>query len=206
MKKIALLFIALSLFSFKKKEVAAVQQSKSILYADVICLGKMTSIDSTGFWIAVEKEVANETPNKKLFATKKLFVSYIMPSKNNYRGRGTQMPAKDISYVFTLKYDVKTKKIIPFFYAIGIQVDTKDSTGCYAVGLSKYEKITVKDFIKGIKLLRNCYPKSGLYGSEFIKSKVTPKELNAAKNSNTAAKLWIEEIEQMNDYYNKMRK
>ncbi|MEC4003332.1 hypothetical protein OX283_001575 [Flavobacterium sp. SUN052] len=203
MKKIALLFIALSFLSLKKKEVAAVQQSKSILYADLICLGKMSSIDSTGFWIAVEKEVANETPNKKLLATKKLFVSY-KNSKNNYRG--TQMPLKDASYIFTLKYDATTKKIIPFYYAVGVIVDTKESIGCYAVGHSKYEKVSIENFIKGIDLLRKCYPKSGLYGSELIKSKVTAKELDAAKKSNVAAKLWIEEIEQMNDYYTKMRK
>lgn len=206
MKKIAILFITLSFLSFKKKEVAAVQQSKSILYADVICLGKMTSIDSTGFWIYVEKEVANETPNKKLLALKKLFVSYKMPPKNNYRSHGTQMPIKDVSYIFTLKYDTATKKIVPFYYAVGIQVDTKDSIGCYAIGHSKYEKVSIKNFIKGVELLRKCYPKSGLYGGEMIKSKVTPNELNKAKNSNVAAKLWIEEIEQMNDYYTKLRK
>jgi hypothetical protein len=206
MKKITILLIALSFLSFKKKEVAAVQQSRSILYADIICLGKMTSIDSTGFWIAVEKEVANETPNKKLLASKKLFVSYKTPVKSYRSHSGTQMPTKDMSYIFTLRYDPATKKVVPFYYAVGIPIDSKDTTGFYAVGLSKYEKVAVNDFIKGIELLRKCYPKAGLYGSELIKSKLTPKELDAAKKSNAAAKLWIEEIEQTNEYYLKMRK
>ena len=206
MKSIAFLFVALSLVGFKKKEVAAVQQSSSILCADVICLGKMTAIDSTGFWISVEKEIANDTPNKDLFQSKKLFVSYKTPANTGYRNYGTQMPTKDLPYIFTLKYDAKNNKIIPFYYAVGIPVDTKVTIGCYATGSTKYEKVTLNEFIKGIILLRKCYPKVSVYQHELLNSKLSNVEILKLKNTNLALKIWVEEIEQRNEYYKNIKK
>ena len=202
MKNIFILLSTFVLCSFVKKEIAIVPQVNTILYADVIFLGKITKVDSVGFYASVNEEVVNDTSDKTLFKTKQIFVSHILYPKNEGRYNYAATPVKDTQYIFTLKQDEKTKKIVAFYYSFGIAILENQDNKCYVNGNQKQELIESKKVVEGIKLIKKCVANSqNLWNQEILKFKVSNTELTTIKESNSAAKIWIEEIETRNNYF-----
>ncbi|WP_395054798.1 hypothetical protein [Flavobacterium sp.] len=207
MKNILILFSTIFMYSFvSKKEIAMVPQVNTVLYADVIFLGKITKVDSLGFYASVNEEVVNETSDKNLFKTKQIFVSHSLYPENVGRYNYTHTPVKNTQFIFTLKQDEKTKKIVAFYYSFGIAVLENQDNKCYVNSSQKQELLEPKKVIEGIKKLKKCVANSqNLWNQEIFKFKVTDTELSIIKESNSATKLWIEEIESRNNYYKKLK-
>lgn len=205
MKKLLFLFSVLSFYAFNSKiEIAAMPQTNALLYADVIFLGQVTKSDSLGFYVRVDEEICNNTTDKSLFKKKEVYVAHDIRKRTRYSfGR----PRKEIQMIFTLKYDAKTKTIKPFYYNFGMEVVAKENNSCYVYGGTKGMFVSNKEAIKGIKLFKSCYDGfQTAWDNGFLKSKISDAEIKKAKESNAAAKIWIEEIETRNSYYKNLKK
>ncbi|WP_395067381.1 hypothetical protein [Flavobacterium sp.] len=204
MKKLLFIFSILSFYAFNSKEVAAVPQTNALLYADVIFLGQVIKSDSLGFYVRVDEEICNNTTDKLLFKKKEIYVSHDIRKRTRY---SYGAPRKEIQMIFTLKYDAKTKTIKPFYYSFGLEVVAKENNSCYVYGGTKGMFVSNKETIKGIKLFKSCYHNlQGVWDHEFLKSKISDVEIKKAKESNAAAKIWIDEIETRNSYYKNLKK
>lgn len=205
MKKLFFLFLILSFYAFNsKKEVAAVPQTNALLYADVIFLGQVTKSDSLGFYVRVYKAICNNTIDKLLLKKKEVYVFHDIRKRTKY---SYGAPGKEIQMIFTLKYDAKTKTIKPFYYSFGMEVVAKENNSCYVYGGNKGVFLPYKQVIKGLELFKSCYDGLlGVWDHGFLKSKISDTEIKKTKESNAAAKIWIEEIETRNNYYKSIKK
>lgn len=203
MKKILFISFILSLCSFVfLNKRAAIPQSTTILNSNVIFLGKVSKIDSTGFFVAVEKLIINNSLDKKYSTQKEIFINLANPKKSRYSY--IQIPELNSRQIFTSKFDSKTSKLTPTDYNCGLIIDKKDSI--YVIGNSAYKQFKTNDVVAAIKLLHNCYSyKKEYFENGILKSKVTSIELKKAKKSNSAAKIWIDDIETRNENYLKNR-
>jgi hypothetical protein len=203
MKKLLFITFILSLcsFGFLNKR-AAIPQSTTLLNSDVIILGKVSKIDTTGFFVAVEKLIINNSSDKKYSTQKEIFINLANPKKARYSY--IQIPELNSRQIFTSKYDSKTNKLSPTDYNCGLNIDKKDSI--YIIGNNAYKHFKTNDVVAAIKLLHNCYSyKKEYFENGFLKSKVTSTQLNKTKKSSPAAKIWIDDIETRNGYSLKNR-
>ncbi len=207
MKKIILIVTTFTFLAFGViiKRIA-ISQYNTVLYADAIFYGKVTQSDSLGFKVIINEVAINETANKIIAKGKEVFVDNLVP-KNLGRYNSLSNPAVNDEQIFTLKYDPKTKKIYPINRTFGLPITKDKNKTCYVTGQNNYEQINYKTVIKGIKLLRSCYPKTlKSVSNQTIKSKLSNAELLKIKAKNTATKIWIEDIETKNEYYKKIEK
>ena len=207
MKKIILVLTTFTFLAFGVNiKRIAISQYNTVLYADAIFYGKVTQSDSLGFKILIKELVINESTNKNIVKTKIVFVDNLVP-KNLGRYNSLSNPSVNNEQIFTLKYDLVTKKLYPINRTFGLPINKDKNNTCYVTGQSNYEQINYKTVIKGIKLLRSCYSKTkASVTNENIKSRLSKTELVKVKAKNAAAKIWIEDIETKNDYYIKQRK
>ena len=207
MKKLILFLATFSFLSFgvNLKRIA-ISQYNSILYSDVIFHGKVTQSDSLGFKVKIIEAINNDTSNKNLLKNKEVFVDNLIPKKLG-RYNSLSNPIINEELIFTLKYDVTTKKIYPLNRTFGLPIAQDKNASCYVTGQSNYEQINYKTVIKGIKLLRTSYFKTKeSITNGTIKSKLSQAELTKIKVKNAAAKIWIQDIETKNEYYKKLEK
>lgn len=194
MKKALILLLSFSLFSFTLFKMAPIPQYENVLYADVIFHGKISKVDSLGFSVKISEAVLNTSSNAKLLKQKTIYIPNDMTKRKPGRYSYGPIPKVGDVQIFTMKYEDKTKKLLPINRNFGIPIfaDKKDS--CYINGYGNSNLIDYKTVIKAIKLLHQCYAtKNGI-----VKSKVSQVELQKMKAKNNALKLWIETIEQRN--------
>lgn len=194
MKKILIVLLSFSLFSFTLFKIAPIPQYQNVLYADVIFYGKITKVDSLGFSIKINEAVLNTSSNAKLLKQKEIYISYNMTKRKPGRSSYSPIPKIADTEIFTMKYDEKNKKLIPINRNFGIPVLAEKKDSCYVTGYGKYELTYYKTVIKAIKLLHQSYSTN----NGVIKSKVSLVELQKMQNKNAALKLWIEAIETQN--------
>lgn len=200
-KKVTIIVLAIFSMSFVKSESpVAVSQSRAILTADIIFEGQVIKYDNAEVTIEIIKPIWNDLKNKAILKQSVL----VLPrsSKTHYSLRG-QIPDINQKAIFALKFDPKTKKLKHFFYDWYITKIQYRATQYYIAG--KYSKvlqqyISSEEVILGIKLLRNSFHKNAELFPEVapVKSKVALTAIQKAKEENSAAKIWIEDIEAYN--------
>jgi len=201
MKKVTIIVLAIFSMSFVRSESpVAVSQSRALLTADVIFEGQVIKYDNTEVTIEIIKPIWNDLKNKAILKQSEL----VLPrsSKTHYSLRG-QIPDVNQKAIFALKFDPKTKKLKHFFYDWYITKIQYRATQYYITG--KYSKaeqqyISSEEVILGIKLLRISFHKIEELFPErtSVKSKVALTTIEKSKESNDAAKIWIEDIEAYN--------
>ena len=201
MKKVTIIVLAIFSMSFVRSESpVAVSQSRALLTADVIFEGQVIKYDNTEVTIEIIKPIWNDLKNKAILKQSEL----VLPrsSKTHYSLRG-QIPDVNQKAIFALKFDPKTKKLKHFFYDWYITKIQYRATQYYIAG--KYSKaeqqyISSEEVVLGIKILRNSFHKiEELFPERApVKSKVALTTIEKSKESNDAAKIWIEDIEAYN--------
>lgn len=201
MKKVTIIVLAIFSMSFVRSESPlAVSQSRALLTADVIFEGQVIKYDNTEVTIEIIKPIWNDLKNTAILKQSEL----VLPrsSKTHYSLRG-QIPDVNQKAIFALKFDPKTKKLKHFFYDWYITKIQYRATQYYIAG--KYSKaeqqyISSEEVVLGIKILRNSFHKiEELFPERApVKSKVALTTIEKSKESNDAAKIWIEDIEAYN--------
>lgn len=201
MKKVTIIVLAIFSLSFVKSESpVAVSQSRALLTADVIFEGQVIKYDNTEVTIEIIKPVWNDLKNKAILKQTQI----VLPrsSKTHYSLRGN-IPEINVKAIFALKVDTKTKKLKHFFYDWYITKMENGATEYYLWG--KYSKsnrqyVSSEEVISGIKSLRSSFHKiEELFPERTpVKSKVALTAIEKVKEQNSAAKIWIEDIEAFN--------
>lgn len=201
MKKITIILLAILSLSFVKIESpVAVSQSRALLTADVIFEGQVVKYDNTEVTIEIITPIWNDLKNKAILKQTQI----VLPrsSETHYSMRG-QIPDINQKAIFVLKVDTKTKKLKHFFYDWYITKMEKGATEYYLWGKyskSKRQYVSSEEVVSGIKSLRKSFHKiEELFPERTpVKSKVASTVIEKAKEQNSAAKIWIEDIEAFN--------
>ncbi len=204
--KNALLYLFIIIFSYQnaKAELINLPQVKRLLYADCIVLGKVSKMDSTGFWIKTETIVVDAYSCLSKKKNVELFVTHDIRKKTGAfeRHSFSYSPTETHSYIFTLKYNETNKTLQPFYYGFGIDVFDKTSSkpdSCNVQG-KDYSFAHKKDVIKSIQLLHQSYKRSiQLFDEKFVQI-ASDEKIKKSSKSNATFKKWVEYINYINSW------
>lgn len=187
-------------FPFMEKEsLESVSQGKALLTADVIFEGKLIKLENDMAQIQIITPIWNGLKNTAFLKQSEITVPYSY--KTHYSLRG-MLPELNDKAIFVLKMDTKTKTLKNFYYQWFISRLERGATEYYVYGKytgTERTNFSSKEIVDGIKTLRKCYKKnSEIYEKAIIKPSLATSEIEKAKETNKAAKVWIEDIEAYN--------